>query len=64
MTLAVGGIINKQKKAAYKGKVMKLRTPGKFGHTFANSGSPDETAQYEPSHQVFIVCLVDYFLFQ
>ena len=24
--------------------VMKLRTPGKFGHTFANSGNPDEMA--------------------
>ena len=30
---------------------------GKFGHlvnsghTFANSGNPDETAPYEPSHQ-------------
>ena len=30
---------------------MKLRTPGKFGHIFANSGNPDETAPYEPSHQ-------------
>ena len=29
---------------------MKLRTSGKFGHTFANSGNPDETAIYEPSH--------------
>ena len=36
-----------------KGKVMKLRTPGKFGHTFANSGNPDETAHDEPSHQDF-----------
>ena len=25
-------------------KVMKLQTPGKFGHTFANSENPDETA--------------------
>ena len=25
----------------------------KFGHTFANSGNPDETAPYEPSHQDF-----------
>ena len=25
---------------------MKLRTPGKFGHIFANSGNPDETAPY------------------
>ena len=32
---------------------MKLRTPGKFGHTFANSENPDETAPYEPSHQDF-----------
>ena len=30
---------------------MKLRTPGKFGHAFANSGNPDETASYELSHQ-------------
>ena len=28
---------------------MKLRTPGKFGHKFANSGNPDETAPYEPA---------------
>ena len=28
-------------------------TSGKFGHTFANSGNPDETAPYEPSHQDF-----------
>ena len=26
---------------------------GKFGHTFANCGNPDETAPYEPSHQDF-----------
>ena len=32
---------------------MKLRTPGKFEHTFAISGNPDETAPYEPSHQDF-----------
>ena len=25
-------------------------TIGKFGHTFANSVNPDETAPYEPSH--------------
>ena len=25
----------------------------KFGHTFANSGNPDETAHYEPSDQDF-----------
>ena len=24
-----------------------------FGHTYANSGNPDETAPYEPSHQDF-----------
>ena len=30
---------------------MKLRTSGKFGHTFATSEIPDETAPYEPSHQ-------------
>ena len=24
-----------------------------FGHTFANSVNPDETAPYEPSHQDF-----------
>ena len=34
-------------------KVMKLRTPGKFGQTFANSGNPNETAPYDPSHQDF-----------
>ena len=33
---------------------MKLRTPGKFGHTFENSENPDETAPYEPSHQDFL----------
>ena len=27
-----------------QGKIMKLRTPGKFGHTFANSRNPDEMA--------------------
>ena len=26
---------------------------GKFGHTFANSENPDETALKEPSHQDF-----------
>ena len=35
---------------------------GKFGHqvnsdTHANSGNPDETAPYEPSHQDFL-CLL------
>ena len=32
---------------------MKLRTPGKFGHTFANSENLDETAPYEPSRREF-----------
>ena len=35
---------------------MKLRTPGKFGHTFANSGNQVRrliAAPYEPSHQDF-----------
>ena len=32
-------------------KVRLLRTQGILGHTFANSGNPDETAPYEPSHQ-------------
>ena len=32
---------------------MKLRTSGKFGHTFANSRNPDEMAPYELSHQDF-----------
>ena len=32
---------------------MKIWTPSKFGHTFATSGNPDETAPYEPSHQDF-----------
>ena len=36
---------------------MKLQTPGKFGHTIANSGNPDETAPYKPSHQDFY-CLL------
>ena len=30
-----------------------IRTSGIFGHTFANSVNPDETAPYEPSHQDF-----------
>ena len=44
---------------------MKIRTPGKFGHTFANSGNPDETDPYESSHQDFH-CLLSwlFFLFQ
>ena len=32
---------------------MKLRAPGKFGHKLTNSGNPDETAPYEPTHQDF-----------
>ena len=31
---------------------------GKFGHTFANSGNPDETTPYEPSHQDFHCLLI------
>ena len=30
---------------------MKLRTSGKFGHTFATSENLDETSPYHPSHQ-------------
>ena len=30
-----------------------VQTSGKFGHTFANNGNPDETAPYKPSHQDF-----------
>ena len=41
---------------------MKLRIPSKFGHTFANSKNPDETAPYEPSHQEFH-CLLSYFFY-
>ena len=37
----------------YKVKVRLLRSPSKFGHIFANSGNPDETALDEPSHKVF-----------
>ena len=38
---------------------------GNFGHTFANSGNPGETALNETSRLIWIftVCLV-YFLFQ
>ena len=36
-----------------KGKVRYIRKPCKFGHTFTNSGNPDETTPYEPSHQDF-----------
>ena len=38
---------------------MKLRTSGKFGHTFANSGHSDETAPNEPSHQDFYCLLIN-----
>ena len=41
-----------------KGKVRSFRTSGKFGHTFANSGNPDETAPYEPSHHQDFHCLL------
>ena len=34
---------------------------GKFGHTIANTGSPDETAPYEPLTRIFTVCLVNLF---
>ena len=45
---------------------MKLRTLGKFGHTFENSGNPDETAHHHREEsrliRIFTVCLiVDYF---
>ena len=36
-----------------RAKSGKIRTSGKFGHTFANSVNPDETAPYEPSHRDF-----------
>ena len=41
---------------------MKLRTPGKFGHAFANSGNPDETAPCGPSNQEFH-CLISKLFF-
>ena len=44
-------IINSRK--SLLGKVRQLRTSCKFGHTFANSEKPDETALNEPSHQDF-----------
>ena len=34
-------------------KVGYIRTSGKFGHTFANSGNPEKTAPYEPPLQDF-----------
>ena len=37
---------------------MKLRTPGKFRHTFANSGNPDVMSRLI---RIFTACLVDYF---
>ena len=41
------------------------RTSAKFGHTLTNSGNPDETAPYEPSHQDFHCLLtLSIFLFQ
>ena len=39
------------------GTVGSIRISGKFGHTFANSENPDETAPYEPSHLDFY-CLL------
>ena len=39
----------RQKCVRYWGKVGLIRTSGKFGHTFANSGNPDETAPNEVS---------------
>ena len=45
-----------------QGKVGLIRTSGKFGHTFANSVNPDETAPYEPSHQD-LGCLLSLFIF-
>ena len=35
-------------------------TSGEFGHIFANSGNPEETAPYESSHLDFH-CLLSYF---
>ena len=35
------------------GKVGLIRTSGRFGHTFANSVNPDETAPYDRSHLDF-----------
>ena len=35
-----------------------VETEGKFGHTFANSENPDETAPYEPSHKDFHCLLI------
>ena len=41
--------------AHYKGKVGQT---AKFGHTFANSVNPDETAPYKPSRQDFHCLLI------
>ena len=38
------------------------RISGKFEHTFANSGNPDEAALNEPSYQDFH-CLLSYLFF-
>ena len=48
------------KLGSYKGKVMKLRTSGKFGHTFANSKNPDETMSR--LIRIVTVCLDNYIL--
>ena len=37
-----------------QGKVRLLRTPGNFGHTFANSGNPDVMSRLI---RIFTVCL-------
>ena len=42
-----------RKKQKSRVKSGKNRTSGKFGHPLANSGNPDETAPYEPSHLDF-----------
>ena len=52
---------------------MSIWTSGKFGHSFANSENPNETAPYEPSNQdfhclgrpirIFTVCLVNLYFF-
>ena len=42
---------------------MKLRTPGEFGHTFAISGNPDETALFlSRLIRSFAICFVDFFI--
>ena len=35
------------------GKIRLHWTSGKLGHAFVNSGNPDETISYEPSHHDF-----------